>query len=206
MASSIVKFFDAHSRPPRGGYLVTIEGLDFSGNDESQVQQQVSQWRRNNGTFTSEEDISAELWRYWCNRDPERCRVSGGKPDGTVEPKPRPVEARPEVIRRGRYASSMDTEGPRLWAQLHVEALGAELDPPGYRTAKFSYFVSRWAASIHCDKCRSTFSLILARMPIPASQFFEWSVAVHNAVNAEPGLNKPQVSLEEARNIWSHPS
>lgn len=72
MENYVAKFYDSETRPPRGGWSVAIEGRDFSGGSENDVRSKIKQWRMNNGTFTSDNAIVAEIWAVWVAREPER--------------------------------------------------------------------------------------------------------------------------------------
>jgi len=75
-----------------------------------------------------------------------------------------------------------------LWTELHTKS-----DPT-------PEWFAGWLNRIPCGNCRSTARTILERIKPRYNDWFPWSVELHNAVNAK--LGKPQVALQEAREIW----
>jgi len=88
--------------------------------------------------------------------------------------------------------------GPNLWGTLHLLCLAGTITPN---------FVQQFATVIPCPMCASHFSDLLTENPLPDSDnpsvLFEWSVRVHNLVNAR--LGKPIVSTEQAMQRWVGP-
>ena len=61
----------------------------------------------------------------------------------------------------------------------------------------------RWLSFLPCGSCRNDFDKLLKDNPPDFSSqtnFFEWTVLIHNKVNEK--LNKPIVTLEQARERW----
>jgi hypothetical protein len=87
--------------------------------------------------------------------------------------------------------------GPKLWGELHRFCLTAEARDPEKLTAH----VGELRRRLPCGECRAGLREWLAEDPPDASDPFAWSVRLHNWVNAKPSLNKPQLSVEEARAI-----
>ena len=86
--------------------------------------------------------------------------------------------------------------GPNLWGTLHLLCLAGTITPN---------FVQQFAAVIPCPMCASHFSDLLTENPFPDSDdpsvLFEWSVRLHNLVNAR--LGKPIFSTEQAMQKWT---
>ena len=88
--------------------------------------------------------------------------------------------------------------GPYFWGALHLACLG-DADPQAVRT-----FVDTFALVIPCASCRVHFSEVLKANPVPQTddpiELFNWSVDVHNIVNARIG--KETIGYEEALKVW----
>jgi hypothetical protein len=86
--------------------------------------------------------------------------------------------------------------GPALWGAIHMACL------TGTATAEFMNAI---ADVIPCPSCGTHFSQLLMEFPFPdggdASTLFQWSVNVHNKVNARIG--KPVFTVEQALQRWS---
>ena len=72
MADFIAKFYDSEQRPPRGGWRVEIDRIEFAGHSESQVRELVKKWRMNNSTFVSDHETMREIWEIWRRNEPAR--------------------------------------------------------------------------------------------------------------------------------------
>jgi len=84
-------------------------------------------------------------------------------------------------------------QGRKAWEQLHSYA---GCDPEWYANWK------RTIPSFGCS-CRRDFDAIEKELPPDFSSpdaFFARGVEWHNAVNRK--LNKPEITIEEARSIW----
>ena len=84
-----------------------------------------------------------------------------------------------------------------LWNELHNRALN-------FRGANDNTFLNVWASKIPnfeggC-KCRSFYILWRQQNPPTFNNYFDWSVRLHNAVNAK--LGKRQFTLHEARSHY----
>lgn len=86
---------------------------------------------------------------------------------------------------------------PATWDELHLRALRHDGSDD---SAWLKDFGSRVRGGC---QCRSHWRKILRANPPRWSEYFAWSVEVHNAVNALPHLTKPQLALDQARAIWS---
>jgi hypothetical protein len=96
--------------------------------------------------------------------------------------------------------------GPGTWVTIHVFAMvceEADTDSDWKCYAKFTY---RIIHAFPCSKCRRHAVKYLDQHPIPESKpdgsIFAWSVNFHNAVNRK--LGKPQISVEEAREMYKN--
>lgn len=183
MDASIVKFYDAHVRPPRGGWNFMIGGELVQKHSEADIIDEVKRYRRNNGTFTSEDDISRELWAYWCSRQPERCGQSKKPEDTATRAIPTPRDLTPAVM------------GPWVWQFLNLAA------------ARWTPMLHGWFLELcdtilvllECPICRSEWSSILQRRS-PARletrlAVCQWVLWAHNEVNAKKG--KPEYRYEQ---------
>lgn len=89
---------------------------------------------------------------------------------------------------------SPEVFGPYFWGALHTACLGSR-DPEALRN-----FVNSYPLVLPCGACRFHFEKVLAENPLPESDnpivLFEWSVLVHNIVNAKIG--KPTITPEAA--------
>lgn len=81
--------------------------------------------------------------------------------------------------------------GPHFWMTLHVACLGCQ----DYKA--LAEFVEGYVSIIPCLSCRQHFEQVLIENPVPeTSNFFQWSVDVHNIVNKR--LGKQEFSYEDA--------
>lgn len=85
---SIPIFHDAAERPPIGGWQYPFDPVSkvrtARGHSPDEVFQQVKAYRLNNGQFRSEQELWAEMWAYWCEKEPKRCSASKEMPPLTV--------------------------------------------------------------------------------------------------------------------------
>lgn len=172
------KFFDAHIRPPRGGWYYVVGGRDFQGYNESDLVAAIKKWRVNNGTYAGDDAIVAEIWDYFGRREPERLGVSAIPILNAPEPLPSslvPAEKTPE------------RQGPPIW--LFLNTLAAQWNP-----ALHDYFLATCDAILSildCPDCRGEWSKLLVKFP-PAQlntryAVCQWVNLVHNEVNDRKG-------------------
>jgi hypothetical protein len=91
-------------------------------------------------------------------------------------------------------------KGPLLWAELHKFALAIDGAPS--LAADAPGFLARLALRLPCGDCKASYQAYLKKSPpIFGGEFFKWSVALHNSVNAK--LGKPKVGMRQARKQWS---
>lgn len=195
MADSTVKFYDVSERPPRGGWIAFVYGREYAATTESGVVDAVREDLQNNQRYVNDAQIIAELWRYWCSREPGRCHQPARALAGfTTEQSPAADGSQP--------ADWKTAQGPRLWAKLHYFAVAmyrqGSIDPMAVRR-----WLELFGREIACEDCRQKWNLENAILP-PAlgtpTAFFEWTVGIHNAVNSR--LGKPQFSLEQAYALY----
>jgi len=187
--ASIVKFFDLSVKPPRGGWTFKLEGEIIHANSESELIDQVRRRRRNNGTFTTDANIEAELWQYLCSREPHRC---GMLPHEVPDSKP----LQPRVITK-------EFQGPPIWAFLNTLAVQ-------WVDGLHPYFLDTCNAIIsilECPDCRREWSQIMRETP-PTSirsklQACKWVNMAHNIVNRRRGA--ADYSYERMIREWGAP-
>ena len=99
--------------------------------------------------------------------------------------------------------------GPPMWRTLHFIALGYPANPTPQVTAQYKAFFEAFGAVIPCQVCAVNYARHLREVPIDAfihdsekqHPLFEWSVHLHNTVNAEN--NKPFVSVQQALAMYA---
>lgn len=177
MAGSIVKFFNAHVIPPRGGWSFPINGQLVERHTESDIHAEVKRWRQNNGTFVSDEEITRELWAYYCKNQPERCGLSAKQVASTAASEVTPRDLTKEVI------------GPWIWQFLNLAAVRWQPGTHGF----FLDLCDQIIVLLDCPICRNEWGHILhSRSPGPIKtrvQACEWANWAHNQVNARIGKN-----------------
>ena len=95
--------------------------------------------------------------------------------------------------------------GPSIWGAMHYIALGAPDKINAYAQGVYRTFYMSLPQLIPCTTCATHFSEVIEGLPIDAyldtsAKLFEWTVKAHNIVNRR--LNKPEISVEDARKIW----
>jgi hypothetical protein len=95
--------------------------------------------------------------------------------------------------------SQMEIQGPKIWRWLHSMALGWDGDAESLQT-----ILSLITNAVPCGECKKHWVEMLTAHPPKAKnaeELFAESVAWHNQVNVR--LGKPQLSVEDARKIYS---
>lgn len=100
--------------------------------------------------------------------------------------------------------------GKYQWTAIHFAALGYPTSPTeAQKQYYFTYFTKILPEILPCLKCRQHLKQTLqTEHPMNSSALanpnalFEWTVSLHNVVNRR--LEKPTLSLEEARNIYMY--
>ena len=86
--------------------------------------------------------------------------------------------------------------GPVLWGAIHLTCLTGTATPE---------FINSFADALPCPACSAHFKELLMELPFPDSNdpmiLFQWSVNVHNSVNARIG--KPIITMEQALQRWT---
>lgn len=176
MADSIPKFHDAAERSPIGGWHYYYNTLDrdtlFQRSSADEVIEELERYRRNNHTFTSRNDLEAEVWRYYCSRQPDRC----GQIDAPANPQPfLPNDQKPEFF------------GPIIWRFLNLAATRFQFAGGDF----FQQTIARVHDLMSCPTCREEWARILATNPTAGIsttlQACQWVNRVHNIVNLSKG-------------------
>lgn len=111
---------------------------------------------------------------------------------------PAPPENNPSVISNAvsfMLKLAGFPNGPKLWEELHLRALSHDGSDD---TAWLVAFEKRILGNCIC---RKYWTQDVAINPPDFANYFEWTVAQHNTVNGR--LEKPILTVEEARKIWS---
>lgn len=109
----------------------------------------------------------------------------------TAAPLPPGPESPAQAARRTQVSR------PAVWDELHRRALAHDgSDDTGWL---WSYE----RRIIGGCRCRDQWRQDIDALPPDFTHYFEWTVAIHNAVNAR--LKKPILTVESARAIWSQP-
>lgn len=171
------RFFDAHVRPPRGGWNFEYQGKLINGYSESEIVEAVRRVQQNNGSYVSDAAISEMLWRYYCAREPDRCGQRVSAPVASFAPGQFVVKAEvtPEI------------QGPGIW--LFLNTLAVQWTP-----AFHDYFLATCDAIIvilECPDCRTEWRRLLTDYP-PVSlasklAVCHWVNDRHNDVNRKIG-------------------
>jgi len=93
-----------------------------------------------------------------------------------------------------------NTWASHLWIVIHAMALQIDRVTRGRET--FDHFMNNLDTLMTCDHCEKDYVAHLKEHPLEAvadADLFEWTVTLHNRVNAR--LNKPHLSVREARAI-----
>ena len=96
--------------------------------------------------------------------------------------------------------------GTPLWLTIHVMALSAPYTLTADDRAYYELFYTQDVPnSIPCADCRAHYRTHLARLPLgprlgSRQSLFEWTVDLHNRVNAS--LGKPTYTYEQALGLF----
>lgn len=85
-------------------------------------------------------------------------------------------------------------EGGHLWTELHGRALG-------WSGVDDTLWLEGFRLRLPCGECRKHWDGMLALTPPCWGDYFAWTVARHNEVNAR--LGKLQLTVDQARDHWS---
>jgi hypothetical protein len=192
VADSIAKFWDRQIKPPKGGWHYNLSGnVTLERHSEAEIHAAVKQWRQNNQTFASDLDIERELWVYYCNREPKRCKNAMAEHSATVKSANAPVEVTKEM------------QGPPIWTFLNTLAVQWQPALADY----FLHTVDTISAILVCPICQTEWQTLLRnRNPRNISSKLEaciWVNAVHNEVNARVG--KPAYPYSRMVTDWGAP-
>jgi hypothetical protein len=98
--------------------------------------------------------------------------------------------------------------GPCTWSMIHYVALAYPTVPDHQQQQDYKSFVESLQKVLPCQKCRDHMAVHLRETPVavPLSKgkypFFDWTVDLHNRVNADCG--KPAYDPQVARAIYEH--
>lgn len=98
-----------------------------------------------------------------------------------------------------------DHWGPYVWGAIHLICLGAPDKLDSVQQQAYKSFFEQLPYVLPCSSCAEHLQQNLGKVPITSSlatrdELFAWSVRLHNLVNSQ--LQKPQLSLEQARDHW----
>jgi hypothetical protein len=94
--------------------------------------------------------------------------------------------------------------GKSIWSTVHVVALGFPESPTDTDRDSYRIFYNALGTVLPCSKCQENYARHMSEVPIDyylfsKQQLFDWTVKLHNIVNAE--LGKPVWTHEQA---WAH--
>lgn len=91
-----------------------------------------------------------------------------------------------------------------IWGTMHCIAFTSFLTlTTDEQKDKYKRFYESFADIIPCPECSMHYKILLEQHPVDVRDsecLFAWTVKIHNLVNLK--LKKPQVSVEEAKQIW----
>lgn len=101
------------------------------------------------------------------------------------------------------------TWGKYIWFSMHYIAIGYPSDPGAEDKKNYYEFYNNIHKVLPCSKCATHLQAILKKKPLKLlylenpDKLFEWTVIIHNEVNKT--LNKPLLTLGDAKNIYTKP-
>jgi hypothetical protein len=87
--------------------------------------------------------------------------------------------------------------GSQAWHFIHMVALSYPENPTEQDKEKYLHFFSSLGNVLPCPICGQSFLEKMKKYPPNFEKLFEWTVDIHNTVNAENG--KAILSYEEAK-------
>lgn len=175
------KFWDLATRPPRGGWDITLSGIRFTGYSEGEIIQAVRRWQQNNGLYVSDAAIEEHLWKVWCGREPERCGLPAS--DNSAQ------EAAEQT---GARELNPRIYGPWIWNFMALAAV--RFYRPFWRD-----LIANIGGMIDCPDCSQEWRDIVSDMSHAdvenGQQATEWVLRTHNRVNRK--LGKPQWTMAQ---------
>lgn len=93
------------------------------------------------------------------------------------------------------------TFGPYFWSVIHMTALSAKPDMTPEKKEAYVRFFEAMPDVLPCAMCGKHLKENLQALPVDTDNLFQWSVELHNLVNAQ--LNKPEIPPEKAYRYWS---
>ena len=100
---------------------------------------------------------------------------------------------------------SPDVWGPPMWRFLHLAALGYPEEAAPEDAERYARFFEALGGVLPCPSCAANYQTHLAQLPVRPflggrDALFDWTVRLHNMVNAESG--KSPVTVEQARDAF----
>ena len=171
----MAKIRDTFQKPP-SGWKVTdpITGVRFDANSYRNLRGKIITHRKSNSlTVDGIDDWIAE--QICAKNDPAFC------------------QAWPNLTQSVMRMLGFD--GPALWAELHERALEREGEQD-------FVWLDMWRAKIpkYGCSCQSKWKELMHRHPPDWSNYFRWTVFMHNKVSES--LGKPTLTEQQARQIW----
>lgn len=95
--------------------------------------------------------------------------------------------------------------GSCLWRTIHILAIGYPDNPSYENTIDYKNFFENLWKVLPCHNCAVNYKRHLKEVPldnylVSNNKLFEWTVTLHNVVNAE--LNKPLMNLNDATKLY----
>lgn len=102
--------------------------------------------------------------------------------------------------------AKMQVEGPPMWAEWHRRALqwGQTRNAISLVKNDDTDYLNGFANRIPCGDCKMHFMQLLRenKPDFTPANYFDYTVKIHNLVNASCSPPKQQLSVEQARTIW----
>jgi len=150
----------------------------------------MARLRKNNGSYVNEASIEAELWDYFCSREPVRC----GKMPHEVAAMSKPLKSR-EITK--------ELQGGPIWTFLNTLAAVWEEGLHPYFLATCNAIVS----ILECPDCQREWRLILKETPPSGLKnklsVCRWVWNAHNTVRRRIG--RADYPWEAAVKEWGFP-
>tara|TARA_B110000459_G_C16480199_1_gene433890 strand:+ start:195 stop:650 length:456 start_codon:yes stop_codon:yes gene_type:complete len=93
------------------------------------------------------------------------------------------------------------------WGFIHNVALGYSVDLTYMKKEQYRKFFEVIGDVLPCLDCQDHYKEMIANYQpilIDKQSLFKWTVDIHNKVNER--INKKQITLDEAYNIWTKPN
>lgn len=169
------RFIDHWQPPMPGGWHFVINGEIIREHSAEACHETIKRRQVNNATFTTDDELWAVLWNYWCSLNPARCGM--------------PVTG--AAITPGEISKAQ--WGRDYWRYLAEIAVSFDRE-------YFLQTISAWQrAVLPCPECRQHFSEEVAADPPwninDAKAACQWVWRTHSAINKL--LGKPIYTYEQ---------